>query len=224
MPFVFVVPGPLRQFSGGRADVRVDGSAASVREALHLLWRECPGARDRVLTELGDVRPHVNVFVDGENVRSAGGLDTTIRDGAEIIIVPAVSGGATVEPEPCPMRLGPHGAQHPVSRPRVGRAGPRRHRVLRVHHARGGTGGSELGNDPQEAGRLSRGVRRLRSREGRALHAGSRRAAAAERRHRPQPAEGREHRPQRESLPRRPEGVRFLRRLCLAIRRTAHRW
>ncbi len=100
MPFVFVVPGPLRQFSGGRADVRVDGSAASVREALHLLWRECPGARDRVLTELGDVRPHVNVFVDGENVRSAGGLDTAIRDGAEIIIVPAVSGGATVEPEP----------------------------------------------------------------------------------------------------------------------------
>jgi len=93
MPFVFVVPGPLREFSGGRGDVRVEGSAASVREALGLLWRECPGARDRVLTELGDVRPHVNVFVDGENVRYRGGLDTPIHEGAEIIIVPAVSGG-----------------------------------------------------------------------------------------------------------------------------------
>ena len=93
MPFAFVVPGPLREFSGGRTEVRVEDGAATVREALRLLWRECPGARDRVLTELGDVRPHVNVFIDGENMRSAGGLDAPIRDGAEIIIVPSVSGG-----------------------------------------------------------------------------------------------------------------------------------
>jgi DNA-3-methyladenine glycosylase I len=93
MPFDFVVPGPLREFSAGRADVRVEEGASSIREALNLLWRECPGARDRVLTELGEVRPHVNVFVDGENVRYRGGLDTPINDGAEIIIVPSVSGG-----------------------------------------------------------------------------------------------------------------------------------
>lgn len=95
MAFVFVVPGPLREFSASRSEVRVDDGATSVREALRLLWRECPGARDRVLTELGDVRPHVNVFVDGENVRYGGGLDSPIRDGAEIIIVPSVSGGET---------------------------------------------------------------------------------------------------------------------------------
>ena len=101
MPFVFVVPGPLREFSAGRGEVRVDETAASVREALGVLWRECPGARDRVLTERGDLRPHVNVFIDGENVRYRGGLDTTITDGAEIIIVPAVSGGAAA-PENVP--------------------------------------------------------------------------------------------------------------------------
>ena len=94
MPFVFLVPGPLREFSNGRGEVRVPDGAATVREALGLLWRECPGARDRVLTERGDVRPHVNVFIDGENVRHRGGLDTAIADGAEIVIVPAVSGGA----------------------------------------------------------------------------------------------------------------------------------
>lgn len=93
MPFVFVVPGPLREFSAGRPEVRVEEGASSIREALNLLWRECPGARDRVLTELGEVRPHVNVFVDGENVRYRGGLDSPIHDGAEIIIVPSVSGG-----------------------------------------------------------------------------------------------------------------------------------
>jgi DNA-3-methyladenine glycosylase I len=95
MPFVFVVPGPLREFSSGRSDVRVEESAGSVREALSLLWRECPGVRDRVLNELGEIRPHVNVVVDGENVRSGGGLDSPIREGAEVIIVPSVSGGET---------------------------------------------------------------------------------------------------------------------------------
>jgi DNA-3-methyladenine glycosylase I len=96
MPFVFVIPGPLREFSQNRGEVRIEGRASTVSDALGLLWRECPGARDRVLTEQGDVRPHVNIFVDGENVRRAGGLGMHVRDGSEIIIVPAVSGGDRV--------------------------------------------------------------------------------------------------------------------------------
>jgi sulfur-carrier protein len=93
MPFVFVLPGPLREFAGGREEVRVEGTAASVGQALSLLWHVCPGARDRVLTELGEVRPHVNVFVDGANIRYAGGLTAPVNANAEIIIIPAVSGG-----------------------------------------------------------------------------------------------------------------------------------
>jgi molybdopterin synthase sulfur carrier subunit len=93
MPLVFVIPGALREFSAGRADVRIDAAARSTAEALALLWAECPGARDRVLTERGDVRPHINIFVDGENIRYAGGLAAPVRDGSEIIILPAVSGG-----------------------------------------------------------------------------------------------------------------------------------
>ena len=81
MPLVFVIPGPLREFAGNRGEVRVDGAAASLQEALALLWSECPGARDRVLTERGEVRPHVNIFVDGENIRHAGGLAAPVRDG-----------------------------------------------------------------------------------------------------------------------------------------------
>jgi len=93
MRFAFVMPGALREFSGGRSEVHVSGDAATAREALALLWAECPGARDRVLNELGDVRTHINIFVDGENIRHAGGLDAAVRDAAEIIILPAVSGG-----------------------------------------------------------------------------------------------------------------------------------
>lgn len=93
MPFVFVLPGALREFAGGRSEVSLGGAARTAREALALLWAECPGARDRVLTERGDVRVHINIFVDGENIRHRGGLDAPVRDGSEIIILPAVSGG-----------------------------------------------------------------------------------------------------------------------------------
>lgn len=94
MPITFMIPGPLRQLAGDRAEVRVDGAAGSIGEALSLLWASCPGVRDRVITELGEVRPHVNVFVDGQNIRDHGGLSAPVRDGAEIYILPAVSGGS----------------------------------------------------------------------------------------------------------------------------------
>ena len=89
----FVIPGPLREFAGNRSDVRADGQARSVGDALSMLWRECPGLRDRVVTERGEVRPHVNIFVEGESIRYIGGLDAPVRDGAEIVILPALSGG-----------------------------------------------------------------------------------------------------------------------------------
>ena len=94
MRLTFVIPGALREFSAGRADVRIDAAAATAGDALALLWKECPGARDRVLTERGDVRTHINIFVDGENIRYAGDLAAPVRDGSEIIILPAVSGGS----------------------------------------------------------------------------------------------------------------------------------
>ena len=93
MAYVFVIPGPLRELAGNRGEVRVDGKATAVSDALSLLWTQWPGLRDRVLTERGEVRMHVNIFVDGESIRDAAGLGTPVRDGAEIFILPAVSGG-----------------------------------------------------------------------------------------------------------------------------------
>jgi DNA-3-methyladenine glycosylase I len=95
---VFVIPGPLREFASNRAEVRIKGHASSVADALALLWNECPGARDRVLTERSELRPHVYVFVNGANIRHAGGLRAPVHSDAEIIIVPAVSGGESGEP------------------------------------------------------------------------------------------------------------------------------
>lgn len=93
MALVFVIPGQLRELAGHREEIHVEGPASTMADALALLWQQCPGVRDRVVNERGQVRPHVNIFVDGENIRYAGGLDAPVRDRAEIIILPAVSGG-----------------------------------------------------------------------------------------------------------------------------------
>ena len=88
----FMIPGPLRPLAHDRALVRV-AARDSLAEALAVLWQECPAVRDRVLTEQGEVRPHINIFVDGESIRDLDGLATRVREGAEIFILPAVSGG-----------------------------------------------------------------------------------------------------------------------------------
>jgi molybdopterin converting factor small subunit len=90
---VFHIPGYLRPFTEDRAQVRLDASPGNVRAALAALWSLHPGVRDRVVTEQGEVRPHVNVFVGDESIRFTGGLDTAVPEGSEISIVPAVSGG-----------------------------------------------------------------------------------------------------------------------------------
>jgi molybdopterin converting factor small subunit len=93
MSLLVLIPGPLRELAGNRAEVRIKGSADSVSNALSLLWEQCPGVRDRVVTEIGEVRPHVNIFIDGEDIRYTGGLRSPVHDGAEIVILPALSGG-----------------------------------------------------------------------------------------------------------------------------------
>jgi sulfur-carrier protein len=93
MSITFHIPGALRAFADGHSQVEVQGSAATLSDALEALWVLCPGVRDRVLTEQGLIRQHINVFVGNEDVRYTGGLATPIAPGAEISIVPSVSGG-----------------------------------------------------------------------------------------------------------------------------------
>ncbi|HEX7707320.1 MAG TPA: ubiquitin-like small modifier protein 1 [Thermoanaerobaculia bacterium] len=93
MAFRVFISGPLRELAGNRGEVAIEGHSESLSEALSLLWQSHPAFRDRVLTELDELRPHLNIFVDGENIRFTGGLATPVRNGAEIVILPALSGG-----------------------------------------------------------------------------------------------------------------------------------
>jgi molybdopterin synthase sulfur carrier subunit len=87
------IPATLRDLPGVGAVVTLPGEPGTVAEVFDALWREVPVLRDRVLTETGAVREHVQVFVGVESIRYTGGLATAVPDGTEISIVPAVSGG-----------------------------------------------------------------------------------------------------------------------------------
>jgi molybdopterin converting factor small subunit len=91
----FHIPGALREFTAGQSTVQTGDSAATVGAALSILWTIYPGLRDRIVTEQGNVREHINVFVGQENIRYTGGLATPVTSGSEISIVPAVSGGCS---------------------------------------------------------------------------------------------------------------------------------
>ena len=93
MPLLFHIPGALREFTAGHSSVKIENSGATVYHALTALCAVYPGVRDRILTEQGQVRQHINIFIGNEDVRYTGGLATTVPDGSEISIVPAVSGG-----------------------------------------------------------------------------------------------------------------------------------
>lgn len=93
MPVTFHIPGPLREFTAGRSSIIIGQSPATLSEALSALWKLYPGLRDRVTTEQGQMREHVNIFIGNEDVRYTGGLTSRVSAGSEISIVPAISGG-----------------------------------------------------------------------------------------------------------------------------------
>jgi len=93
MPVTFQIPGYLATFTDGQRSVKLPASPKTVGDALDSLWTLHPALRDRVVDEQGQVRQHINVFVGDESIRFAEGLATTVPESAEIMIVPAVSGG-----------------------------------------------------------------------------------------------------------------------------------
>ena len=90
------LPSALRRWAGDNEivelrlplDVRM-----TVGDAIIMLGSDYPGIRQRVLDDQNNIRRHVNVFVDGENVRFANGGATQVTNDSEVRIYPAISGG-----------------------------------------------------------------------------------------------------------------------------------
>jgi sulfur-carrier protein len=84
------IPTQLRGVTGGEGELEVEGT--TVGEALDAVFEEHDGLRERI-TEDGDLRRFVNVYVSGEDIRFQNGLETPISEGDEVTILPAVAGG-----------------------------------------------------------------------------------------------------------------------------------
>jgi molybdopterin converting factor small subunit len=77
----------------GKTAVQLDAGSITVKDALAELGKRSPGALDRVVNERGELRQHVNVFVDEENIRFIDGLASPVPDGSTVFILAAISGG-----------------------------------------------------------------------------------------------------------------------------------
>jgi len=72
MPVTFHIPGALLEFTAGHSTVEIENSPTTLADALSALWTLYPGVRDRIATEQGQVREHINIFIGHENVRYWG--------------------------------------------------------------------------------------------------------------------------------------------------------
>ena len=86
-----LIPAPLRRFTNGESKVLSGG--ATITDLIDQLEVTYPGLREKIVEDDGEIRRFVNVFVNGQNVRKLEGAATSVKDGDEVGIVPAMAGG-----------------------------------------------------------------------------------------------------------------------------------
>ncbi len=87
------IPTPLQKLAGDKAEMHVE--ATSLRQVVEQLAAQNDEFKTRLLDDTGNLRRFVNVYVNEEDVRFLQKLDTPLKDGDEVSIVPAIAGGST---------------------------------------------------------------------------------------------------------------------------------
>ena len=90
MPITVRIPTPLRTLTGGADEVAIAG--ATVRELIDNLEKKHPGLKERLCDDKG-VRRFVNIYANEEDIRFLDNLDTSLKEGDSVSIVPAIAGG-----------------------------------------------------------------------------------------------------------------------------------
>ncbi len=88
---VLRIPTPWRVYTDGQAELRLDGSTAGAMMAM--LVQAYPALRPHLYNSQGELRPYVNLFLNGENLKSRQGLETPLDADDRLMLVPAVAGG-----------------------------------------------------------------------------------------------------------------------------------
>jgi molybdopterin converting factor small subunit len=88
---VLRIPTPLRTYTNGQSDVTVNGS--NISEALSDLTTQYPTIKPHLFSDGGDLRPFVNLFVGENNIKDLQGVNTPVKDGDKIMLIPSIAGG-----------------------------------------------------------------------------------------------------------------------------------
>jgi molybdopterin synthase sulfur carrier subunit len=91
MPITVRIPTPLRKYTGGAETVSAAG--ATIAAVVQDIESRHPGLKERICDDTGKVRRFVNVYVNGDDIRFQQSLETAVKDGDEVSIVPAIAGG-----------------------------------------------------------------------------------------------------------------------------------
>ena len=86
------IPTPLRRHTAGASSV--DANGTHVGEVLNDLTQRYPGVSERLFDGDGQLKSHLNVFLNNEDIRFLNGLETPVRDGDTVVLLPALAGGA----------------------------------------------------------------------------------------------------------------------------------
>jgi sulfur-carrier protein adenylyltransferase/sulfurtransferase len=146
MSVTIVIPTALRQFANGNSEIEVE--AGTVGEALDSLTNNHAELKKHLYNDAGQLRNFVNVYVGDEDIRDLDGTDTEIKNGDEILIIPAIAGGsAAVAAEELPNLTNEEYARYSrhLILPEVGLEGQRKLKNARVLTIGTGGLGSPLG-------------------------------------------------------------------------------
>jgi len=91
MPILVRIPTPLRAITKGAAEVQAKGD--TVDALVEDLERQCPGLKERLMDESGELRRFINIYVNEEDIRFLQGAKTALKPGDQVSIVPAIAGG-----------------------------------------------------------------------------------------------------------------------------------
>jgi len=150
MAVTIVIPTPLRQFAGGSAEIEIEAKTAG--EALEKLTAEHAELKKHLYNDGGNLRNFVNVYVGDEDIRDLDGLDTEVKNGNEILIVPSIAGGNLSTAEARAEKELPNLSNDEIARysrhlilPEVGLEGQKKLKAARVLMIGTGGLGSPLG-------------------------------------------------------------------------------
>lgn len=93
MSIIIRIPPPLRKFTGGAETV--ESTARNLAELFEGLEEKCPGIKPALCRPDGTPQRFINIYVNDEDIRFLGGTQYAFRDGDEILLIPAIAGGAS---------------------------------------------------------------------------------------------------------------------------------